>query len=201
MWQALTDELADDGRGGGLTTIAIAVDESADDVRPWVEGVSMTVLLDRDRVFCDRYGVTNVPTVLWLDEDNQIVRPNSAAFGDDMFRDFHGIDSSIHHNALRRWVLDDELPFTPDEVVERRIVPSADEQRGRAEFRLAAWLLRTGRHDAGREHLAAAGRLAPNDFTIWRAGLALSGDDPFGARFFELYEAWKARTGGVLPSE
>ena len=98
----LHDELAPHGFG----IVAVAIDEAAEDVTPWVEEVSFPVLLDADRSFSDRYGVVNVPTVIWVDEDRQIVEPNAQAFGNDEFIEFHGIDSTGHHEALRRWVLD-----------------------------------------------------------------------------------------------
>jgi hypothetical protein len=46
------------------------------------------VLVDADHEFVDAYGIRNVPTVVWIDEDDRIVRPNSPEFGDDQFVDF-----------------------------------------------------------------------------------------------------------------
>jgi len=177
--------------------VGIAVDESVDDVRPWVDGISFPVLLDRDRAFCDQFGVINVPTVIWLDEQRSVVRPNAPAFADDTFVEFHGVPSAPHHEALRRWVLDEIAPMDEERVIATRHRPSADEQLARAHFRLATWLLRAGLTDQAANELATAGSLAPNDFTIRRAGLALVGDDPFGQKFFDLYEDWKQRTGGA----
>ena len=39
-WQALHDELAP----SGFTVIAVAIDQRAEDVRPWTEGITMPVL-------------------------------------------------------------------------------------------------------------------------------------------------------------
>jgi len=38
-----------------------------------------------------------------------------------------------------------------------------------------------------------ATELAPDDFTIWRAGMPLIGEDPFGDDFLARYDEWKAR--------
>ncbi len=153
------------------------------------------MLLDADRTFTDAYAVRNVPTVVWIDEDDRIVRPADVAFGTDTFKDFHGIDSTPHFEALRRWVIDDELPLPGDEDVREHVVaPTEDEQLARAHFRVALELRRRGRDDAARRHFARAGELSPDDFTIRRAALPLQGVDPFVSdEFFALYGEWEAR--------
>ncbi|HKY15818.1 MAG TPA: TlpA disulfide reductase family protein, partial [Microthrixaceae bacterium] len=115
-WQRLHDELSPHGFG----VVAVAVDESPDDVRPWVEDLDLPVLLDADRSFCDRYGIVNVPTVVWIDEDRRIVQPNLQAFSDDQFKEFHGKASEPHARALRNWVVDDVAPVPETELEGQR---------------------------------------------------------------------------------
>ena len=38
-----------------------------------------------------------------------------------------------------------------------------------------------------------AGELAPDDLTVWRAGMPLIGEDPFGQDFLDRYDAWRAK--------
>jgi len=176
--------------------IAVAVDEDPDVVRPWVEEAeaSFPVLLDRDHVITERYSLVNVPTVVWIDEDDQVVRPNDVAFSDDQFVEFHGIDSGPHLEALRRWVTEDELPLKDaDDVRAHQMPPTDDEQRARLEFRIALELRRDGRVDAAEGHFDQAIALAPLDFTIRRAVMPLRGQDSFfGEEFLQLYEEWEA---------
>jgi peroxiredoxin len=191
-WEEIHEELRDHD----FTIVAVAVDEDPDDPRPWVEeaGVTFPVILDRDRVVCDALNIRNVPTVTWIDADNRVVRPNDVAFPTDQFRDFHEVDSSEHQAALRRWVLDDELPLDEDDVRSHQLLPTDDEQLARLHFRVGVELHRRGRpHDADR-HFTTAGELGPDDFTIRRAALALQGIDPFlSDEFIALWEEWSGR--------
>jgi peroxiredoxin len=190
-WEELNQELGPEG----LSIIAVAVDEDAEAVRPWTDEAHTTfpVLLDRDHVITERYSLVNVPTVVWIDEDDQLVRPNDVAFSDDQFKEFHGIDSKPHLDALRRWVLDDELPLGgDDEIRERQRPPTDEEQLARLEFRIALHLRREDRNEAAEAQFEKAIALAPLDFTIRRAAMPLRGLDPFGDAFFELYEEWQA---------
>ena len=43
-----------------------------------------------EHLLTELYAISNVPTVIWIDEDDRIVRPNSVAFSTDMFAEFTG---------------------------------------------------------------------------------------------------------------
>jgi peroxiredoxin len=188
-WQALHDELAPEGFG----VVAVAIDESPDDVRPFTDGVGFPVLVDRDRQFAERYALTNVPTVVWVDEEGRMVRTNDVAFGSEDFVEFHGIDSSGHRDAIRRWVRDGVIPDDAEGGGERALAPTDGEQRAHLHYRLALHLWRLGRQEAAVRHFDTAAELAPLDFTVRRAQLPLRGRDPFlGEEFLELFAEWEA---------
>ena len=117
-WQQLQDELAD----SGLKLFSVALDDDPEDSRPWIEAghPSYPVAVDTAHVTAERYGITNVPSVVWVDEDDNIVKPPTIAPGDDQFVEFTKIASEQHHDALRRWVRDGELP----ESAQRRAAPA-----------------------------------------------------------------------------
>jgi hypothetical protein len=181
------DELAD----ANFTVIAVALDESPDDVRPWAEGITLPVLVDRQHLLTELYAISNVPTVVWIDEDDRIVRPNSVAFSTDMFAEFTGAYAGPHLDALRAWVRHGAATLTPEAA--RVAVPdlSDDEVRARLHFRIATEARRRGDDDVARRHFVRAGELAPTDFTIRRAAMPLMGGDPFGEEFLELYQEWE----------
>jgi hypothetical protein len=173
--------------------VAVALDESAADVSPFAENITMPVLVDRDHVLSETLAVSNVPTVVWVDEADRIVVPNWVAFSNDLFVDFHGVQSGPGLDAIRAWVRTGDVPehlsVDPGEAVGDL---TEDEESARLWFRLAAELRRRGNEAAAAERFARAGQLAPNDFTIRRAAMPLVGDDPFGEKFFELYGNWQA---------
>lgn len=151
--------------------------------------MTFPVLLDREHVLADLYAVSNVPTVIWLDEHGRIARPNSVAFGTDTFKDFTGIDAGPHLDAIRRWVRTGELDPVPEGAGVDDLSP--EEEQARLWFRIAAHLRRVGREDEAAERFARAVELAPLDFTIARAAMPLTGVDPFGPEFFDLYGRWQ----------
>jgi len=89
-WQELHDELAAED----FTVIAVAIDNSPEDVRPWVDGITYPVLVDQNHLLTELYAISNVPTVVWIDADDRIVRPNGVAFGSDLFKDTGRVEKS-----------------------------------------------------------------------------------------------------------
>ena len=131
--------------------------------------------------------------MVWIDEDDRIVRPNAEEFGTDTFADFTGAESGPH--------LDAGAPLGPRTARSpwTRRGPRAvadlsdDEVLARLHFRIAAEAHRRGDTDTTRRHVLRAGELAPDDLTVWRAGMPLIGEDPFGQDFLDRYDAWKAK--------
>ena len=178
------DELATDG----FTVVAVALDESADDVRPFTEGITFPVLLDPEHLLSELLAISNVPTVVWVDEDDRIVRPNGVAFGTDLFKDFTGVEAAPHLDLVREWVRTGSLPEDAAPPIDDL---TGDEVLARLHFRVAVHARRTGDTETAQRHFTRAAELAPYDFTIRRAMLPLIDDDPFGATFFALYEEWE----------
>jgi hypothetical protein len=190
VWQALYQELRD----RNFVPIAVALDQSADDARPWIEKAAPTypVLIDTEHVLADLYNIVNVPTALWIDERGRIVRPNDVVFGTDTFKHITKLESGRPLAALRAWVRGETAGFTPQETRALQTLPTPTDQQARAEFGLAEWLARHGRREAAERHFVRAGELAPHDFTIRRGSMPIRGLDPMGPPFREMRDAWAA---------
>jgi len=161
-------------------------------VREFADGITYPVLLDREHLLSDIYAVSNVPTVLWIDENDRIARPNGVAFGVDMFVELTGIPAEPHMQAVREWVHTGAIDVSPADLEGAVDDLSEDEMAARLEFRIAAHLRREGDEEAAASHFARAAELAPFDFSVRRAAMPLQGVDPFGEEFFALYEQWQA---------
>ncbi len=188
-WQALHDEL----EPAGLTVVAVALDGVADQVRPFAEGLTMPVRYDPNRVLPEVFAISNVPTVVWADEDGRIVRPPGVAHGSDLFFEFTGIESEPHLDAVRRWVRDGIVPISAGEAKSAVADLSEEEVLARLHYRVAAEAACRGDGATARRHVDQAAELAPDDLAVWRAAMPLVGEDPFGAEFLERYEAWRER--------
>jgi peroxiredoxin len=186
-WQGLHDELA----AFNFSVIAVALDQSAADVTPYCDGITMPVLYDAEHILTELYAISNVPTVVWIDEDETIVRPNGYAFGTDVFKEITGFEASPHLDQVRRWAREGEVPITADDARSAVGDLSDDEVLARLHFRVATEAYRQGNPDATRAHLGVAAELAPDDLTIWRAAMPLLGEDPFGPGFMARYEEWQ----------
>ncbi len=189
MWQTLQQELGPHG----LSIIAVAIDSDVEAVREWAaHAPELTVLVDRDYVVAERFGIINVPATVWIDETGKIVRPADTAMGDDRFRAFAHIDSSVHHELLRDWVMNGQLDLDETAVAALMERPSPELQLARLHRRLAVLLHDRGDVDGARTHLSAAEALAPNDWVIRRGSMPMNDVDPFGNEFFAFIEEWMA---------
>jgi hypothetical protein len=196
VWQGLYEELGRDG----FAPITVALDQSPDDARPWIEAAAPThpALVDTEHVVADLFNVINVPTMIWIDADLRIVRPNDVRFGTDTFVALTNRPSGPFLAAIRGWVRDGTGVLTPDDIRAHQVLPTADEQLARAEFTLAWHLHRAGRRDAAERHFLRAGELAPRDWTIRRGSLPIRGIDPMQSEeFFALWQEGAPRYPAV----
>jgi len=188
VWQALYEELG----GRGFTPITVALDRSPEDARPWIEAAKPThpSLIDVRHVVADLYNMVNVPTILWIDEQGRIARPNDVAFGTDTFKHITGLESAKPLAAVRAWVNGQAAPLPETRARQLQPLPTAAHQQARAEFSLGQWLYEQGRPAAAERHFVQAGELAPHDFTIRRGTMPMRGIDPMGPQFREMLGAW-----------
>ena len=211
MWQALRSEL----HPKGLELVTVGLDSEGDaGCRAFIEAArpDHPSLIDRHHVLAGLFGVINIPSSVWINEDGVIVRPAEAApvpprtadsppgFGmpADVPQRFVEIraeaakirrDTDAYHGALRDWVekgAASRFALSPDEVVARSRPRDYDKALGHAHFALATQLQIDGHHDAAVGHFREAHRLVPDSWTFRRQAWSLErvGDGPL-ARFWQ----------------
>lgn len=144
--------------------------------------------MDEDHLLTELYAISNVPSVIWIDENGMIARPAAAEFGTDTFTEITGISREKHMQQVRDWVHEGSLPDDASYSVPDL---SEEEVQARLHFKAAAYLRREGKVEEAGVHFDKAAELAPLDFTIVRASMPLRGGDPFGEEFFKLYEEFQ----------
>ena len=166
----------------------VALDRCADDPRPFIEasGATHPSLIDTEHRLAELYHISNVPTILWIDEQGRICRPHDAQFGTDTFAAITHKRSEPYLEMIRQWVRTGEGALDADETRLHQPVVSEESQLARAERALAWHLHQRGAEDAAGRHFERAGELAPLDWTIRRGSMPILGENPFGEGFFEL---------------
>lgn len=190
MWQAIHEELAPEG----LVVLTVAIDRSPDDARPYIERAKAThpSLIDTEHRVADLYNMVNVPTVLWIDEEGRIVRPQDVHYVSNDFASVTKFHNRKPLQALRAWVRGEAPAYTGDVAADTKVPTEAD-QEARAAFALGWHLAKEGKDDAAERWFVRAGELAPHDFNIRRGSMPIRGIDPSGPAFFSMTAEWAAQ--------
>lgn len=65
----------------GFELLSVAMDAGgADAARPFADGVDFPVVVDSAHLLGELFGVVNVPSGIWIDEDGVVVRPPETAY-------------------------------------------------------------------------------------------------------------------------
>ncbi len=194
MWQQLRSEL----HPRGLEIVTVALDTIADAPRRWIERAQPEhpSLIDQGHVVDERFGITNVPMGVWIDENGMIVRPPEPAFPlrrpsdrplpdhltprmAAMLTEARKIQTEPEKYvaALKDWVVrgrECRFALSPDEVIERSQPRRVDAATAAAHFELAQSLHRAGRRDDAVRHFRAAHQLQPENWTYKRQAWSLA---------------------------
>jgi hypothetical protein len=187
-WQDLRQEIHH--LGVEIVTVGLEIG-GADVLRPFIETArpQHPSLVDQSHRMDALFGVTNIPSAIWIDEDGVIVRPHESAvpppaerpgpdgtptmMGMALLGKVAGVDDHQRYaNRLRDWAAkggDSEYALTAEEVVARSRPMSADVSAGAAHFELAQQLWRQeGFSQRTLRHFADAHTLQPDNITYKR---------------------------------
>jgi len=199
VWQDLRTEL----RPQGLEIVTVALDaRGTESAGPWIEKAAPEhpSLIDEAHVVDALFGVVNVPSGIWIDEEGMIVRPpepahpRRPAFLDRavppdaspaelertlLVKALH-VEAERYVAALRDWVKrggESGYALSADEVVRRSRPRPIEEATAAAHFALGQALHARGAQAAAIEHFREAHRLQPTNWTYRRDAWSLAGAD------------------------
>ena len=156
-------------------------------------------LIDERHELARLYGMVNVPTAVWIDEKDRIVRPPEPAGVSEAFKAIDLASFSMppdavesgsrvrnrYFDAVRDWVRrgpDSPAALAPDEVLGRMGGDGAGDgpARAAAHFRVAGMLHRRNQPEAAQRHFADAVRLWPENWAYQRQGRQLAQPETVG---------------------
>jgi hypothetical protein len=174
----------------GLEVVDVCLEMGGAEIaRPYVEAAASThpSLLDQTHELDARFGMTNIPTVMWIDESGQIVRPPERATPPPVGELAEGIVKMIGDDGqrekyvarLRDWVRNgatSRYSLAPDEVIAQSQASSPDISRAAAHFELAQHIWRQeGLSELALRHFNAAHELQPDNITYKRQAYSVVG--------------------------
>lgn len=193
MWQEVREELQP--HGFELVTVALETRGLAE-AGQWIAKAQPRhpSLIDEGHLLDELYGVVNVPSGIWIDEQGMIARPAEAAFpGVAKFTEAPGpgeeprpslsfaaaaalrshIRPRRYLEALREWVMTGAHALPAPEVMARAGMRTPEAALAAAHFELGQHLHRAGRPEAAHRHFREAHRLQPDNWTFKRQAWAI----------------------------
>ena len=165
--------------------VAVAEESrGAEHARPWIEAAKPGYLnlIDPGHRVAALYGMVNVPQCVWIDAAGMVVRPPESAGATDHFRRMDLSTRSLapdlqaarlaargaYLDAVVAWVRTGAHALPPEQV--RRGLPRITPEMALADahFRLGLWLRAHDGQAAAARHFAAASRLHPQSWNMWR---------------------------------
>lgn len=154
-------------------------------------GAEHPSVIDQAHVVDELFGITNVPSGVWIDEDGVIVRPAEPAWTRTI--DYSNapipegstpervelirlaralrIEGDVYVGALRDWIdkgKGSRFALQPDEVVRRSHARPPEVAAAAAHFEMGQYLHREGFADDAVPHFREAHRLQPGNWTYKR---------------------------------
>jgi hypothetical protein len=206
VWQALRAEL----HPAGLEVVTVGVDAAGPDAcRPYIERAKPEhpSLVDATHQLAEHFGIVNIPSGVWIDEEGVIVRPPEPAFpheaaADNRYRPVEGFPDRMNDilaeasriradpryvPAVRDWVERgpaSRYALAPDEVVRRSRPRGREAAEAQAHVELGAALWSRGDRPGAEEHWRLAHRLDPDNFTARRQAWSLASEGVGGFERF-----------------
>jgi hypothetical protein len=183
-WQALRTELHD--KGVEFVTVGLEMG-GLEVLRPFIEDAKPEhpSLIDETHRMDALFGVTNIPSGIWINEDGAVVRPHETAVPPPVMRPNedgelmpwglggkYGFDANEYADMVRDWAENgahSDFALAPEDAIGRSRLASPETSEAAAHFELAQHLWRQeGFSERALAHFARAHTLQPDNITYKR---------------------------------
>lgn len=225
MWQALREEL----HPQGLEIVTVALDTlGATAARPSIEAAKPThpSLIDSTHLIDELFGIINVPSAVWINEEGVIVRPaeyspvprgeaqprplpeDATDYIKEAITQYNKLiinlnerkDGDKYFPAIRDWVANganSRYALSPDEVLERSRPRPREEALAAAHFELGQHMYRAGQTDMAIPHFKESHRLQPHNWTYKRQAWSMANPLQSPTDIYEGSWAYDVRDSGA----
>ena len=132
-------------------------------------------LIDTQHLVSSLYGMVNVPTGVWIDEQGRMVRPLETAYTMNRTLSLGGKTTTIQGEPyvarLRDWVAKgaaSQYAMKPDQLTAALKSRTPQEMEADASFRLAVWLHDKGKDEEASQFFQRAQQLNPDSWNYHR---------------------------------
>ena len=128
-------------------------------------------LIDTSHAITSLYGMLNVPSGVWIDEQGRIVRPPEVAYSRQWTFGDLTVGDDRYAEAVRDWVrsgADSAYLPSAQELRERLTDSNPDRPLADAHFKLAVYFHEQGRAESAARHWRAAQELDPDNWNYHR---------------------------------
>jgi len=174
-----------------LTVITVALDSAGPAAAgEFIRAANPThpSLIDAHYEVARAYNMVNVPTAVWIDEEERIVRPNEMAFADNRWIEYTKFDMTVYLDAVRDWARRGaQSPYALDAKARRKRLPlpTAEHALAAATFRLAEHLHEIGLPEAAVPFFKRAQALQPESWAFKRQAWALTDAEKYYGTNFQ----------------
>lgn len=176
-----------------MVAVALDADPAAAGQSIAAAGPTYPCLIDVGHVVAELYGMVNVPSAVWIDEQGRVVRPAEPAGVTDAFRtelDRATMQMSAagaaeskrvkdaYYDAIRAWAREGRFALPADELQRRARVATPEEALAAAHLRLAVLLAERGDREAAARQTREASRAAPGLWHVRRQSWSIEGLAP-----------------------
>ncbi len=152
-------------------------------------------LIDTQHLVSSLYGMVNVPTGVWIDEQGRMVRPLETAYTMNRTLSLGGKTTTIlgepYVAGLRDWVAKgaaSQYAMKPGELTAALKSRTPQEMEADASFRLAVWLHDKGKDEQAAQFFQRAQQLNPDSWNYHRQEWSFTPKEA-GAKWLKKYQS------------